>query len=249
MSKKALLGLAILVWFPRTTVMAQFDNSDLRLHLRRVFGYQGGDRIQGTFSLEVSSELELVEVTYLIDGELFASTSEPPYRVSFSTSDYEHGKHSIRAYARDAVGERVESQIIVVHFITAEEGWQTAGRMAGWILGGTLALMLVGGLVTNRLSRGGGGFDLGDYGAAGGAVCGRCQLPFNRHVFSPNLLFGKLERCPHCGRIAIVPRASRLALDEAEERYMADKDQGQRTTGRHGAGDYQQMLDDSRYDL
>ncbi|MEK6221558.1 MAG: hypothetical protein N2D54_04870 [Chloroflexota bacterium] len=36
-------------------------------------------------------------------------------------------------------------------------------------------------------------FHLGIYSAAGGAVCPRCQLPYSRHLLSPNLLVGKLE--------------------------------------------------------
>lgn len=248
MRKKALLGLVLLLSIPLVSAMAQSEDSKLQIHLRRTFGYQGGNRIQGSFSLGVSSDLELVEVTYLIDGELLSSESEPPFRVSFSTADYDPGEHALSAYASDAAGERIESRVVMVTFIPAEEAWQKAGRLAGWILGGVLVLMLVGGLATNLLSRGRGRFELGAYSAAGGAVCGRCQLPFPRHVFSPNLLLGKLERCPHCDRIAIVPRASRFVLDEAEERYREDNNQGQRETGRQDEGDYRQMLDDSRYD-
>lgn len=248
MTKKVLLGLVLLVWFPFAIVFAQSEDTALKILLRRTFGYQGGNRIQGTFSLEASSEFALVEVSYLIDDELLTRKTEAPYRVSFNTSDYQPGEHRISAYASTATGDRIESQIVVVHFITAEESWQTAGRLAGWILGLILVVMIVGALVTNRLSRGAGRFDLGVYGAAGGAVCGRCQLPFARHVLSPNLILGKLERCPHCGRIAIVPRASRYKLDEAEARFREDRDQGQHNTAHQDEGEYLQMLDDSRYD-
>lgn len=67
---------------------------------------------------------------------------------------------------------------------------------------------------------------IGEYGPAGGAVCSRCELPFGRHVLSPNLLIGKLERCPHCGKWAIVHRATREALEEAEARWVDDEVRG-----------------------
>jgi hypothetical protein len=41
-------------------------------------------------------------------------------------------------------------------------------------------------------------------------------------MLSPNLLVGKLERCPHCGKWALLPRASAEALRLAEERYAAE---------------------------
>jgi hypothetical protein len=63
-----------------------------------------------------------------------------------------------------------------------------------------------------------GSFVPGQYSLAGGAVCPRCELPYSRKTFSPNLLVGKLERCPHCGKIAVVGRASPSALEAAEAR-------------------------------
>jgi hypothetical protein len=39
---------------------------------------------------------------------------------------------------------------------------------------------------------------------------------------APNLLVGKLERCPHCGKWGILPRASAATLADAEERFSTD---------------------------
>jgi hypothetical protein len=246
--KKARLALAICLLIPLTTVLAQAQDSELQIHLRRTFGYRAGSQIQGRFTLELSNDLELVEVTYLIDGNSLASASASPYRVSFSTGDFPPGKHVLSAVGSDSSGARFDSQRLELTFVTAEQGWQTGGRIAGWVLGVVLVLMLIGALGTNVLSRGKAPFKAGTYGAAGGAVCGRCQLPFSRHVLSPNLMIGKLERCPHCGRIAIVPRASRVALDQAEERYRQDGEQGKRATGSEREQSFQQRLEDSRFD-
>ena len=62
-------------------------------------------------------------------------------------------------------------------------------------------------------------FQPGMYGPEGGAVCPRCELPFSRPVLEPNLLDGKLGRCPHCGKISIQPAAGWQLLEEAENRY------------------------------
>jgi rRNA maturation protein Nop10 len=247
MKKRALLALMVLLWLPLWSVMAQADEADLQLHLRRTFGYQGGNSIQGSFSLHVSGDYEFIEVIYLIDDKVLVTVSEAPFRASFSTSRYEPGEHTLRAIVTNVAGEELESQFVRVTFITAEEGWQTAGRIAAWILGGVLIIMLVGMFGTGFLSRGRGRFELGVYGAAGGAVCKRCELPFARHVLSPNLLFGKLERCPHCGRVAIAARASRNSLEEAEARYREDQMKGQREI-RGEEENFKQRLDDSRYE-
>lgn len=248
MWNRVLIAWALFLSVPLGVVLAQSEEGDLQIHLRRTFGYQGGTHIQGRFTLEASSATELVEVYYLIDGERLARVTESPYQTSFSTGDFPQGEHVLNAYGIDAAGEQIEAQPIRVTFVSAEEGWQTGGRIAVRVLGGVLVLLLVGALGMTRLSRVSGGFELGVYSTAGGAVCGRCQLPFSRHVFSPNLVLGKLERCPHCGRVAIVPRSSQLALAEAEERFRKDRDQGQRELGHSEQGGYQQQIDDSRFD-
>lgn len=88
----------------------------------------------------------------------------------------------------------------------------------------------------------------GQYGIAGGAVCSRCKLPYSRKTFSPNLLVGKLERCPHCGKIAVVRRASPSALEAAEARLAA---QGQADTPQSEEGredSLRKQLEDSRFE-
>lgn len=62
------------------------------------------------------------------------------------------------------------------------------------------------------------------YGVAGGAVCRRCGLPFARSLMDPNLLVGKLTRCPHCGKWAVLPAASPAELSLAETRERQERD-------------------------
>jgi hypothetical protein len=60
------------------------------------------------------------------------------------------------------------------------------------------------------------------------------------------MLVGKLQRCPHCGKWAIVPRASQGELESAEERWSRE---GTSTVEAPSEAEkMRQMLDDSRYD-
>ena len=88
-------------------------------------------------------------------------------------------------------------------------------------------------------------FVLGKYGIAGGAICPRCDLPFSRFFLSPNLVAGKLVRCPHCGKISIRARASQNQLQKAEKIYKNEE------PGRVNEMDdkgYQKLLDESRFE-
>ncbi len=56
----------------------------------------------------------------------------------------------------------------------------------------------------------------GSYGPAGGAICPHCGRTFSRNLLSPNLVIGKLSRCPHCGKWSVVAAASPAALAAAD---------------------------------
>jgi hypothetical protein len=247
MKTKILPVLIVLLVMTFGSALAQSEEPEIKLHLRRTFGYQSGSNIQGRFSLQISGEDEITGVDYLIDDEIMASLSEPPFEISFSTSSYLAGEHFLQAVATNLEGEQLDSQIIRLTFITAEQSWKSAGRIVAWILIGALIIMFVGIFGVGWLSRGRGRFEAGVYSAVGGAVCTRCKLPFSRHFLSPNLLLGKLERCPHCGLIAIVPRASRASLELAEARYREDRVKGQREVRRE-EDDLIQRIDDTRYE-
>ena len=90
-------------------------------------------------------------------------------------------------------------------------------------------------------------FELGKYGAAGGAVCTGCKNPFSRSVLAPNLVVGKLGRCPHCGKWAIVRRASSVELDEAEARWVEEQEQGKREVLDENER-MRRMLEESKYE-
>ena len=85
------------------------------------------------------------------------------------------------------------------------------------------------------------------YDVSGGAVCPRCELPYSRKTLSPNHLFGKLERCPHCGKIAVVRRATVATLEAAEARLAADNQIDPPQSAQTQSEERRQQLEDSRF--
>ncbi len=248
MRKVKILLFVLLASVLTIPAYAQDGDSRLTIHLRRDFGYRAGGRIQGRFTISANGPQDLERVKYLLDGEFFAEVSDSPFKFSFSTSDYALGAHTFSAVGTTASGEEVFAEEIRLEFVSAEESWQQVANLAIPLIVGAVVLVGLGALLPVITGRRSGSFKLGKYGTAGGAVCQRCGFPYSRHFLSPNLLIGKLERCPHCGKWTIVPRASRAALDEAETQFRADAERGllkQEPEG--GETQEKHKLDETRY--
>jgi hypothetical protein len=225
--KRAVTFLLVLILaLAALPASAQESEETLQLSMQRDFGFSLGGRIQGRFTLAVTGPDGLEQVEFLIDDQVIGVDREPPYRLSLSTGDYKLGVHRISAVGSTVDGRQLRAAELTFQFIGADEGWRAAMGIVVPIIGGTVALMLVAALGMVFLGRRKGPPRIGEYGAAGGAVCARCELPFSRHVLFPNLLIGKLERCPHCGKWAIVRRATREALEMAEARLAAEEVRG-----------------------
>lgn len=241
-------ALALMLLLVLTTAFAASAQSEggLTIEFHRDFGYSAGGEIQGAFSLTAEGPADLVRVDYFLDDQLLGSATAPPFKISFNTGSFALGRHTFTAVGTTAAGGQVRSSKRTLEFVSAEAGWQTAGQIVAPILGlvvviavlGTAAPMLLGRKTV---------FRLGEYGAAGGAVCGKCGMPFARHFFAPNMVFGKLERCPHCGRWSIVAAASRAALQQAEARWRADSQQGE-LKPESEADRLRDRIDESRYE-
>jgi len=239
-----LLLVIFLFAFP-FSVAAQADDDPLVISLNKDFGYAAGGKIQGRFSLKVRSPDDLVRVEYLIDGEVVHTSTKPPFRYQFNTASFSNGKHSFSAIGYRIDGSEIISTEFTREFIDAEQAWKNVGDFTVplFVVVGVVSLLgALGSAFFGRKKE----FKLGDYGLAGGVVCPRCQLPFGRNLLAPNLVVGKLSRCPHCGKWAVLPRASQVDLEEAEHRYshngvteleLPDADM-----------DYRNLLDDSRYE-
>jgi len=227
------------------SVAAQDETEPLVVSLTKDFGYGAGGVIQGSFSLKVRSPGDLVRVDFLIDGEIVHAATEPPFQYKFNTANFSVGEHTFSAIGYRADGTQLSSSEFSREFIDAEQAWENVGKIVVplfVVVGGVSLLGALGSVLIGRKKR----FTPGEYGFAGGVVCPCCQLPYSRSFLAPNLLVGKLQRCPHCGKWAILPRASQVVLEAAEARYATE-----------GVGDvdpsdddnkYREMLDESRYE-
>lgn len=235
-SERGLLGLLLLA-----SAMQQADSLQLTLH--RNFGFRAGDRIQGQFTLSASGPADLQRVEFQIDGKLVGEATESPFEIRFRTSDYTLGVHQLSATGFTQSGGELRSAELQFEFVSAEAGFQAVGSIlvpvAIVIIVVTLAGVL-GPTVLGRKRK----FELGVYGPAGGAVCPRCGKPYSRSLLSLRLVVGKLERCPHCGKWAVVRRASPEQLQAAEQRMRTEAEPPSVAP----SDDLQRMIDDSKYE-
>ena len=241
--KVVILSIILMLLFT-TGVSAQTEEPELDIRVVKNFGYSGfGNDIQGTFTIRVNGPDDLVEVHFYLDDTLLGTDSEPRFALQFQTDNYEEGLHQIYAIGFLADGTELRTGELTRDFVSGEN----SANIAIWIVGIVLAISLVGVLGPVLMGRRKGSVKVGEYGVAGGAVCGRCGFPFSRNILAPNLVFGKLERCPHCGKWAIARRAFPAELAAAEERYHA----AQQDTGTVDISEedgLHRSLEDSRFD-
>ena len=141
-------------------------------------------------------------------------------------------------------GTVLGSNTVTKTFLSSDQAWsETQGIIVPLLIGvGVVSLIGIGGpVLLGRKKK----FIPGSYGPAGGAVCPRCALPFSRSYMAPNLLVGKLVRCPHCGKFSILPRANSAHLQEAERRYEGE---GSSQIISEGKDDIKKMIDESRFE-
>ena len=247
MKKTTRIGLLtlVLVALLAGSAAAQ-EGLELELRLVRNFGYGGLGRIQGNFTLKIANPPDdLAQVAFYLDGELMGSAESAPFQIQFHTSEYVPGRHSMSARGELADGSPVTSNTITQEILSGEDAWsETQGILVPLLVGvGLLSLIGLGlPLLLSRKQE----FVVGRYGPAGGTICPRCGLPFSRSVLAPNLVVGKLARCPHCGKVAVLARASAARLQEAEER---DRASGEGPGGHPPKeDDLRKLLEESRFE-
>ena len=238
------LCLAFLLVSFASALAAQGEPA-LQLALVRNFGYGGFTKIQGDFTLKINDPpTDLREVSFFVDDELLAVDSSSPFQAKFHTADFQPGEHRLTAQGVLESGGFVSSNAITKTFLTSGDAWSETSGIVIPLLVGTGVLTLLGlglPLLMSRRKE----FVFGQYGAAGGAVCPRCGLPFSRPALAPNLAVGKLVRCPHCGKVSVLARASAQQLEEAERKYS---DTQGTATMRAKAEDRKKELEDSRFE-
>lgn len=197
------------------------QNDGLTLGLRKNFGFNAGNRIQGSFTMRISGPEDLERVEFFIDGELVGEDSEAPFTFAFDTGAFEYGMHILQATGYTSDGRELQSNQIQANFVTAEEGYQVAMRIVIPLLivvFGAMGISFIIPFITGRGKKT--DIPLGteqNYGVAGGAICPRCGRPFPLRLLAPNLgLRTRFDRCPHCGKWAAHRRRSLAELRAAE---------------------------------
>ena len=240
-----ILIVCLVVLLTYSVVFASQEGEILQLALIRNFGYGGLGKIQGSFTLRIKDPpADLTEVSFFMDGELIEVVSESPFLVKFHTGDFEDGVHQMSATGILEDGSTLGSNTVTKTFLSSGAAWsETEHILVPLLVGvGVLTLLGLGGPFLMGRKK---AFVLGKYGLAGGAICSRCSLPFSRPYLAPNLMVGKLVRCPHCGKVSILPQASPARLQEAEKRYAGESGS---PIASAREDDIKKMIEDSRFE-
>jgi hypothetical protein len=245
MKKRFIVLILCLLLLSPVAISAQELEEPLVLGLSKDFGYAAAGQIQGSFSLKVRSPDDLVRVEFYIDDQLVHSATPPPFQFKFNTAEYSFGEHTFSAVGFRSDNSMLSSSEFSRQFISADDAWKNVGKLVVpvFVLVGIVALLgISGGVLIGRQKN----FKFREYGIAGGAVCPRCRFPYTRNLLAPNMLVGKLQRCPHCGKWSIVARASANDLEVAEVSYR--KQSVGEVILEEQNSDYNKLLDDSRFE-
>jgi len=245
-----LLTLTLLLFALTVPAAAQEENPALDIRLRRDFGYGGfGNDIQGTFTILVSGPENLTEVQFFIDDEMIGTKDSDPFNLQFNTGNFDSGIRTIYAVGILSDGSELRSRELVQDFLSNDSAMGKTMDLVVPILVITVVGVLLGSVLPALLGKKkADNRPIGEYGAAGGTICPRCGFPFSRSFLSPNIVLGKLERCPHCGKLSIRPRASQYDLEAAEERLRASRQEHAGEIKVDEKDELQRALDDSRFD-
>lgn len=253
-SKWAIVLTIVLLLVVTSVAMAA---EGFTISLNRDFGYGGfGNQIQGTFSLKVQGDEVFEKVIFMMDEVVLGEDSEAPYRIQFSTDNYEPGEHQYWARGIQADGSELESNRIVGMVLTKAETRSNMIRIfvvLGVAIGG---VAIVSTFVTNRVSKNvnqNHSFETkgipDGFSTRGGSICPKCGKPFSFHFWRMNLMTHKLDRCPHCGKWVLVKSMSYRMLEE-KIRSVRQNDlvsDHEKSVEERQADEINKKLDDSKF--
>lgn len=249
-SKKVpIIALASVLLIVLTMPVYAQDEDSLVLGLSRDFGYSSGTgEIQGNFTIKATGPEDLARVVFYINDNVLGEVSQSPFEYKFHTSNYPDGVYTLRAIGYTADGRELRSNEQKREFVPAQEGWQTAGKIILPLFGVIALSMLISfvlPLLTGKKSH----IPLGaqrSYGLLGGTICPKCGRPFGVHIWGLNMVVGKLDRCPHCGKWSLVQRFPPNALRQAELAELETTDESEAVAPRTDER-LERDLEDSRY--
>ena len=248
---KSWVLLIVIIWgaiFGLRTAVAQ-ESSTLNLSLSRDFGAAFGNNIQGTFSFRLSGPDNLSRVVFYIDDQIVGEDGEAPFRLQFKTGDFPLGVHTLYAIGVTDEGQELRSNSLSRNFISGS----SATRSSLYIIIPIIVLAIGGRFlvswISNRGRHSSDQVSVKVHGPHGGTICPKCHKPFARHIWGLNLVVGKYDRCPHCGKWSLV-RMPPDVLDAAVE-AMAQAEAAQNQAASDDMDDddrWRKRLDDSKFD-
>ena len=220
MKKRFVLVIGLLFILLPTAVIAQ-EAPELNLSLLRNFGSSLSGSIQGTFTYRVNGPDDLASVVFLMDGESIGEDNEAPFRWRFTTDSFPLGTHIMSATGVTVDGRTLQSNTLQRQFISGSE----SNQLLFWILIPIIVLAVGGRLLTSWIANRGNG-KTGQpavSGPFGGTLCPKCGRPFAMHIWGFNVVAGKYDRCPHCGKWSLVRRVHPDILAGAVEAFAEDE--------------------------
>ena len=215
-NKRLWLGILLIALFGLSfsSVFAQ-EGSQFGLRLRRDWGYGAGADIQGRVTLSLSGETgTLSKVVFYMDDAVMAEVSEAPFNFSFSTDDYPSGLRRMSAIVFTSDGEGQEVAPITYNFLSKDAASSASTKIMVLVIGLILVSLAVSVFISSRNK----GSETANGGMNGLAVCQRCGKTFPRSILGLNVVVGKFERCPHCGKWQLTRRASPAEIELADSR-------------------------------
>lgn len=229
------------------TAVAQ-EATELSLSLSRDFGAGFGTSIQGTFSFRVSGPDDLASVTFYIDEQVVGEDSEAPFRLQFKTENYPLGVHTLHATGVTQNGRELTSNALTRNFISSSSAGRTTLYIIIPIVAISIGGLLLSSWIANRGRKSNGGSGVNVHGPFGGTICPKCNKPFARHIWGLNLIVGKYDRCPHCGRWSLVRALPPDVLDTAVAAMQETEATEKQSHGDNDETRWRKRLDDSKFD-
>ena len=215
-NRKLWLGilLIVLLGLSFSSVFAQ-DSSQFGLRLRRDWGYGAGADIQGRMTISLSGETgTLSKAVFYMDDAIMAEVSEAPFSFSFSTDDYPSGMRKMSAIVFTSDGASQDVAPITYNFLSKEAANSATTKILVLVIGLILVSLAVSVFISSRNK----GSETANGGMNGLAVCQQCGKTFPRSILGLNVVVGKFERCPHCGKWQLTRRASPAEIEFADSR-------------------------------
>jgi ribosomal protein L32 len=231
---------------------AQTAVPGLQIRLSRTMGFSSGTgQIQGAFKIKASGPSDLSKVAFFIDDTLMGEVDQAPFELSFNTDSYSLGIHTFSATGSTSSGQQLASNTTQAEFVSSSEGFQSVIGIIGPLLIFILVAVAVALIIPILFTRGKTTkLPLGaprNYAPLGGTICPKCGRPFGVHIYGLNVVVGKLDRCPYCGKWSVVHRVSPQMLHEAEQAELSSDLAAQEQIKGSEEEDLRKEIEDSRY--